>query len=67
MNLQHLDVSGNEIDTLDGLSELVHLRTLKIDNNCVKSLQGIFHLDGLIELSAAGNRIEFIDFASANM
>ncbi|KAF2018841.1 hypothetical protein BU24DRAFT_418395 [Aaosphaeria arxii CBS 175.79] len=67
LNLQHLDVSGNDIDSLDGLGDLIHLRTLKIDNNRVESLEGIFHLDGLMELSASGNCIEFVDFARSNL
>lgn len=66
-NLQHLDISGNDIDSLDGLSGLVHLRTLKADNNKIQSLQGISYLDGLIELSAICNEIEIVDFAQANL
>ncbi|KAJ4296434.1 Protein nud1 [Kalmusia sp. IMI 367209] len=65
-NLQHLDISGNDIDSLDGLGELVHLRTLKVDDNKIRSLQGISYLDGLMELSAARNAIEIVDFAKAN-
>lgn len=66
-NLQHLDISGNDIDSLDGLSELVHLRTLKVDNNKIQSLGGIGFLDGLMELSAASNEIEVVDFAQTNL
>jgi Leucine-rich repeat (LRR) protein len=67
MNLQHLDISGNEIDSLDGLSDLIHLRTLKVDNNQVKSLDGIMHLDALMELSVGGNQIEAVDFSHAEL
>ncbi|USP74436.1 hypothetical protein yc1106_01710 [Curvularia clavata] len=67
VNLQHLDISGNDIDALDGLADLVHLRTLKVDNNKIKSLNGILHLDGLMELSAGGNEIDTIDFAKTNL
>lgn len=66
-NLQHLDISGNDIDSLDGLGELVHLRTLRIDGNKIQSLQGVIYLDGLMELSAARNEIEIVDFAHANL
>ncbi|KAF1841100.1 uncharacterized protein K460DRAFT_321940 [Cucurbitaria berberidis CBS 394.84] len=66
-NLQHLDISSNDIDCLDGLAELVHLRVLKVDDNKIKSLNGILHLDGLMELSAGGNNIEMVDFGRANM
>jgi hypothetical protein len=67
VNLQHLDISGNEIDRLDGLAELVHLRILKADNNKIKSLQGILHLDGLMELSVRGNEIDMVDFTRTNL
>ncbi|KAF2638137.1 hypothetical protein P280DRAFT_471798 [Massarina eburnea CBS 473.64] len=67
MNLQYLDISGNDIDTLDGLGELIHLRTLKADDSRIRSLNGVLHLDGLIELSVAGNEIETVDFAAANL
>ncbi|KAF1951437.1 hypothetical protein CC80DRAFT_454078 [Byssothecium circinans] len=67
MNLQHLDISGNDIDTLDGLSELVHLRTLKANDNNIRSLNGVMRLDGLVELSVAGNEIEMVDFAAATL
>ena len=67
VNLQHLDISGNQIDALDGLADLIHLRVLKVDNNKIKSLSGILHLDGLMELSAGGNEIDTIDFAKTNL
>ncbi|KAF1837230.1 hypothetical protein BDW02DRAFT_491871 [Decorospora gaudefroyi] len=67
LNLQHLDISGNDIDCLDGLAELVHLRILKVDNNKIKALDGILHLDGLMELSAGGNDIEMVDFAQTDL
>jgi hypothetical protein len=66
-NLQYLDISRNDVDSLDGLSELVHLRTLKADNNRIRSLDGILHLDGLMELSLARNEIDSIDFAKADL
>tara|TARA_R110002003_G_scaffold198_18_gene15545 strand:+ start:5951 stop:10177 length:4227 start_codon:yes stop_codon:yes gene_type:complete len=67
LNLQHLDISNNEVDSLDGLAELVHLRVLAVNNNKIKSLDGILHLDGLMELSAGGNQIEMADFAQSNL
>ena len=66
-NLQYLDISGNDIDSLDGLSELVHLRTLKADDNRIRSLDGITNLNGLMELSVARNDIDTIDFANADL
>ncbi|KAF1364691.1 hypothetical protein EJ07DRAFT_97641 [Lizonia empirigonia] len=44
-NLQHLDISNNDIDSLDGLADLVHLRVLKVDNNKLKSLDTHVNLD----------------------
>ncbi|ORY06506.1 hypothetical protein BCR34DRAFT_604182 [Clohesyomyces aquaticus] len=67
MNLQYLDISGNDIDRLDGLNQLFHLRTLKVDNNKIKSLYGIMHLDGLIELSAVGNQLKSVDFTKSDL
>jgi hypothetical protein len=67
LNLQHLDVSGNEIDCLDGLAELVHLRVLNVSNNRVKSIDSILHLDGLMELNAGGNEIEMVNFARSEL
>ncbi|KAG9186662.1 hypothetical protein G6011_09770 [Alternaria panax] len=67
VNLQHLDISGNDVDRLDGLAELVHLRILKADNNKIRSLQGILHLDGLMELSVRGNEIDTVDFSRTNL
>jgi Leucine-rich repeat (LRR) protein len=52
---------------LDGLAELVHLRILKADNNKIRSLQGILHLDGLMELSVRGNEIDTVDFSRTNL
>jgi hypothetical protein len=67
INLQHLDISSNDVDRLDGLAELVHLRILKADNNKIRSLQGILHLDGLMELSVRGNEIDTVDFSRTNL
>lgn len=67
MNLQYLDVSGNEIESLKGFSRLLHLRTLKANHNKIRSLEGILELDGLIHLSAQGNKIEQVDFDFANL
>lgn len=66
-NLQHLNISGNDIPSLDGLADLIHLRVLKVDNNKIKSLNSILHLDGLMELSAGGNQIRRVDFARASL
>ncbi|KAL6706829.1 Protein nud1 [Coniothyrium glycines] len=67
INLQHLDISGNEIDSLDGLADLIHLRVLKANKNKIRSMDGVLHLDGLMELSASDNMIEMVDFGRANL
>ncbi|KAF2003219.1 hypothetical protein P154DRAFT_460943 [Amniculicola lignicola CBS 123094] len=67
INLQYLDISGNDIDSLDGLDQLIHLRTLKVDNNKIRSLDGVMNLDGLLELSVVGNQIESVDFEGAEL
>lgn len=67
VNLQHLDISGNDVDNLDGLADLIHLRVLNVSKNKVRSLEGVLHLDGLMELSAGDNLIEMVDFAGTNL
>ncbi|KAK3044081.1 hypothetical protein LTS18_002230, partial [Coniosporium uncinatum] len=62
MNLQYLDVSGNDIDNLRGFSCLIHLRELRADNNRIEGLDGIHQLDGLLSLSLCGNRLRVVDF-----
>lgn len=66
-NLQHLDISGNEVDSLIGLKGLVHLRELKADNNCIRDVEGIFDLDGLQTLSLKQNGLQSLDFTSADL
>ncbi|KAF2761662.1 hypothetical protein EJ05DRAFT_507305 [Pseudovirgaria hyperparasitica] len=66
-NLQCLDVSGNDIDNLKGLSSLFHLRELIVDDNRIENLDGILNLDGLIKLSARRNRITSVDLESSNL
>ncbi|KAF2471988.1 uncharacterized protein BDR25DRAFT_342032 [Lindgomyces ingoldianus] len=67
MNLQYLDISGNDIDRLDGLNQLLHLRTLRLGDNKIKTLSGILHLDGLMELNAEANLVETVDFAKSDL
>ena len=61
-NLQFLDVSSNSLTSLKGLWDLVHLRGLKVDSNAIDSLTGLEGLDGLVSLSARGNKLQRVDF-----
>lgn len=67
MNLQYLDLSHNSISDLDGLGNLLHLRELKVDDNCLTNLEGIFDLDSLLSFSARQNKLSVLDFRSADL
>ena len=60
-NLQYLDVSGNQLQSLHGFRSLVHLRNLVADNNLIERLDGIHELDGLIDLRLRNNRMSRLD------
>ncbi|CAK5284332.1 unnamed protein product [Mycena citricolor] len=57
LNLENLDISRNEVDSLRQLSCLRHLRELRADGNTISDVDGLQNLDGLVKLSLAGNRI----------
>ncbi|KAM0790169.1 hypothetical protein ACM66B_005488 [Microbotryomycetes sp. NB124-2] len=63
-NLERIDLSDNQLDSLHQLSCLRHLRELKADRNLIADLTGLAELDGLVRLSLAENVIETVDFAS---
>ncbi|KAK4046693.1 Protein nud1 [Microbotryomycetes sp. JL201] len=63
-NLERIDLSDNQLDTLHQLSCLRHLRELKADRNCITDLTGLCELDGLVRLSLAGNMISNVNFSS---
>lgn len=67
MNLQYVDISGNEVKSLSALKGLVHLRSVKADNNQLTSLDGLDAHDGLLSLRARDNLIEELDFATIKM
>lgn len=66
-NLQYVDVSGNELESLDAFAELVHLRGLKANNNKIRNANGVFSLDGLLALNLAGNELTEFDFGTSKM
>ncbi|KJZ72736.1 hypothetical protein HIM_07928 [Hirsutella minnesotensis 3608] len=64
MNLQYVDVSGNEVRSLSALKNLVHLRSIKADSCQLTNLDGFNGHDGLLSLRARDNAIESLDFST---
>lgn len=67
MNLQYVDVSGNEVKSLSALKNLVHLRSVKADNNQLTSLDGLDAHDGLLTLRARDNFIDELDLSAVSL
>lgn len=63
-NLQYLDISRNQLDSLKGLGCLIHLRELKADDNQITSLDGVLELDGLLKLRLRRNKVQAVDFGA---
>ncbi|WAQ81644.1 hypothetical protein PtA15_1A986 [Puccinia triticina] len=61
-NLEKLDLSQNSMTSLEQLSCLKHLRELKVDDNFIEDVSGLYSVDSLIKLSLKGNRIKKINF-----
>ncbi|KAL7279731.1 hypothetical protein ACG7TL_006138 [Trametes sanguinea] len=61
LNLENLDISRNQIDSLRQLECLRHLRELRADGNRINSLDGLQKMDGLIKLSLQGNELREVD------
>lgn len=66
MNLQYVDISGNEVKSLSALKNLVHLRSIRADDNQLTSLDGLACHDGLLSLRARNNLIEEVDFSTVS-
>ncbi|KAJ7202834.1 hypothetical protein GGX14DRAFT_653064 [Mycena pura] len=64
LNLENLDISRNEVDSLRQLACLRHLRELRADGNQLTNVEGLEGLDGLMKLSLAGNTLRELDLAS---
>ncbi|PFH53866.1 hypothetical protein AMATHDRAFT_78647 [Amanita thiersii Skay4041] len=60
-NLENLDISRNEVESLRQLACLRHLHELKADGNKIASLEGLERMDGLVKLSIQGNCIQSIN------
>ncbi|KAH8114676.1 hypothetical protein DFH11DRAFT_1726686 [Phellopilus nigrolimitatus] len=63
LNLENLDISYNDIDSLQQLSCLRHLRELRADGNKITNLDGLVHFDGLLKLSLQNNGLRDLDFS----
>jgi hypothetical protein len=50
-----------------GMSRLVHLREIIVDNNELVNIDGIMQLDGLLRLSIRGNKLETLNFENSNL
>ncbi|KAK7048103.1 hypothetical protein R3P38DRAFT_2867383 [Favolaschia claudopus] len=64
LNLENLDISRNEVDSLRQLACLRHLRELRADGNMLESAEGLERMDGLVKLSLAGNAIRTLDVSA---
>ncbi|KAH9924609.1 uncharacterized protein BXZ73DRAFT_50337 [Epithele typhae] len=61
LNLENLDISHNQIDSLRHLECLHHLRELRADGNHIADLDGLQQMDGLIKLSVQENALQVVD------
>eukprot|EP00759_Apiculatamorpha_spiralis_P038371 PhF_6_TR37619/c1_g1_i2/m.55917 len=55
--LQEIDLSNNAIETLEGLGDLVQLRTLRLSHNLITSFHGLHGVPQLTTLYLDHNRI----------
>ncbi|KAF7297698.1 hypothetical protein MKEN_01393100 [Mycena kentingensis (nom. inval.)] len=60
-NLENLDISRNEVDSLRQLACLRHLRELRADGNQIRDVDGLEGMDGLVKLSVADNALRELD------
>ncbi|KAH8077035.1 hypothetical protein BXZ70DRAFT_709242 [Cristinia sonorae] len=64
VNLESLDISDNNVDSLRQLECLRHLRELRADGNRIESVEGLHKMDGLVKLSLQRNRIRNLNLAN---
>ncbi|KAL5520051.1 hypothetical protein ACEPAG_1711 [Sanghuangporus baumii] len=62
-NLENLDISHNDIDSLQQLKCLSHLRELRADGNKITELDGLEDFDGLLKLSLESNTLHEVHLA----
>lgn len=65
-NLQRLDISNNQVDSVHQLSCLHHLREIKADGNRICDLAGLADISGLLRLSLKDNAIESLDLSATS-
>ncbi len=56
-SLQHLDLSGNKLSTIEGIEECIHLKTLNLAQNYIRKIKGMENLSCLMKLDLGGNYI----------
>ncbi|SZF00797.1 unnamed protein product [Blumeria hordei] len=66
-NLQYVDVSNNELESLSSLKSLVHLRGIRADKNKISDLKGVSELDGLLNLRLRDNNLRSLDFQNTKL
>lgn len=62
-NLERLDISNNQLESVRHLACLRHLRELKADNNRISNLDGLADLDSLVRISLKNNDLSDLDFS----
>ncbi|MBZ6370678.1 MAG: leucine-rich repeat domain-containing protein [Microbacterium hominis] len=62
-NLERLDISNNQLESVRHLACLRHLRELKADNNRISNLDGLADLDSLVRISLKNNDLSDVDFS----
>lgn len=60
-NLERLDISDNQLESVRHLACLRHLRELKADGNRISSLDGLADLDSLVRVSLKSNCLTDLD------
>lgn len=66
-NLQYVNLANNGLSSLEGFGNLVHLRDINADCNEITCVDGILDLDGLLSISLRKNKLESVDFSSAQL
>ncbi|GAA5977618.1 hypothetical protein JCM10908_005039 [Rhodotorula pacifica] len=65
-NLERLDISNNQLESVRHLACLRHLRELKADGNRISCLDGLADLDSLVRVSLKNNHLSELDFSRTN-
>jgi len=61
-NLQHLNISNNEVIEISDLKKLISLKSLHANNNCIKEIGTLGKFETLEELFISNNRLTSVDF-----